>query len=87
MNSPLPIAASGYTLHVLTTAPRTHVARLVRPDGSVATTWTRVCRNWWLKRAVAQLCDSIESSLDTKATLPVYYATLVTEPVPTLQFS
>ncbi len=72
----LPIAPSGYTLHILTTAPRTHIARIVQPDGRVAGEWTTTCSTWQLKNKVTALRESLEAGLGAKATLPTYYGEL-----------
>ena len=77
----LPLAPSGYTLHVFTVTKRgfgmpQHIARLMSAKGRVCKEWTLTASRWELKHQVASLHDSIDEMLGSRVALPVYFATM-----------
>lgn len=75
----LPLARSGYTLHIFVMAergirPARVIARLMCPSGRVSHEWATATYRWWLPSKVASLRCSIDGLVDPDEQIPVYYA-------------
>jgi hypothetical protein len=75
----LPLARSGYTLHIYTMGqgglrPSTHIARLMCPDGKVSHEWTTVCYRWQLGWKIDSLRYGLDGLIEPDEDVPTYHS-------------